>query len=206
MKKEVVIIGYSCHAFVVCDIFISMGWQISGYCDIEKKKLNPYHLRYLGKESDAKVLSILKNTFSFIAIGDNKLRESIFGFLQKNKCTIANAVHPSAIISSQSKIGSGIMIAPNVVINSSSILEDGVICNTTSVIEHGCIINKFAHVAPGSVLCGNVKLGARTLLGANSVVKPGVEIGSDVIVGIGTTVIKNIKSGKTVAGNLQREL
>lgn len=206
MKKEVIIIGYSGHAFVVCDIFLSMGWKISGYCDKKAKNNNPYKLKYLGRETDAKILKLFMNTFCFVAIGDNKVREQVYDFLVKRKCTIANAVHPCSIISAQSTIGNGVMIAPNVVINSNSVIKNGVVCNTSSVIEHDCTVEKFAHIAPGAVLCGNVTIGEKTLVGANAVVKPGIKIGNEVTIGIGTAVIKNIESGKTFAGKPQREL
>ena len=58
----------------------------------------------------------------------------------------------------------------------------------------------FCHVAPGAVLGGNVTIGERCLIGANSTVLPGIKIGFDVIVGAGSTVTKNIPEGDVWTG------
>jgi len=56
------------------------------------------------------------------------------------------------------------------------------------------------------VLCGNVKVGTRSFIGANSVIKQGVTIGDDVIVGAGSVVISDIQNRTTVVGNPARIL
>ena len=207
MKKEVVVVGYSGHAWVAIDIFISMGWKVIGYCEKVEKKKNPYGIKYFGNEQNSKTLALLKKQFVFPAIGDNKQRAKVVEYLLSQKLTIANAVHSTAILSPNSFLGLGVMVGANVVVNSGSKIEDGVICNTLSVIEHECRIGKFAHIAPGTILCGNVKIGSRTLVGANSVVSPTIEIGDDVIVGSGSVIVKNIKNKKVVVGgNPLREL
>ena len=53
LKRPVAIIGYSGHAYVIIDIFLNAGRLVTAYCDAEEKLKNPYHLKYLGKESDA---------------------------------------------------------------------------------------------------------------------------------------------------------
>ena len=52
LKKPVAIVGYSGHAYVIIDILLSAGRLVTAYCDSEEKAFNPYHLDYLGEESD----------------------------------------------------------------------------------------------------------------------------------------------------------
>jgi acetyltransferase EpsM len=69
LKKPVAIIGYSGHAYVAIDIFLSAGRLVTSYCDQQEKSTNPYHLLYLGKENE--VIKKLKRFFC------KKIRRSI---------------------------------------------------------------------------------------------------------------------------------
>lgn len=202
----IVLIGYSDHAYVVCDIFRQMGKQVVGYCDNTKKDKNPDNLEYFGTETDKDVLLRLKNCECFVSIGDNHIRSKVSESLIKEKIRLTNAIHPSAIISNSVKLGKGIMIGPHVVVNACAKIGDGAICNTGSVIEHECVVGEYSHVAPGTVLCGVVNVGKNTLIGAGTVVNLYTKIGNNVIIGAGTVVIKDIPSNLKVAGNPQREL
>lgn len=201
---SVVLIGYSDHAYVVCDIFRKMGKEIIGYCDKTKKDKNPDDLEYFGNETDKKVLSELKKYECFVAIGDNHIRAKVSDLLIKEEIRLINAIHPSATISESAKLGNGVMIGPKVIVNAYTKIGDGVICNTGSVIEHEGDIGKHSHIAPGVVLCGVVKVGKTTLIGAGSVVNLYTNIGDNVIIGAGTVVVKNIPDNKTVIGNPQK--
>ena len=53
-------------------------------------------------------------------------------------------------------------------------IGDFAIVNTAAVVEHDCIVGEGAHVAPGAVLGGGVRVGARTLMGIGSVMRPNI--------------------------------
>ena len=204
LKKPVAIIGYSGHAYVIIDILLSAGRLVTAYCDQEEKEFNPYHLQYLGKESE--VIKKLKRFDFFASVGHNGIREKIHMQMSAFLGNPINAIHPSAVISSSVKMGDGIMVAANATINPLTELGRGVICNTSSTIDHECKINDFVHVAPGAVLCGNVTIGKGSFVGANSVIKQGITIGRNVIIGAGTVVVKDIPDNVTVVGNPQKQL
>lgn len=204
--KPVVLIGYSGHAFVLCDIFNLNNHPILGYCDYEKKEDNPFNLNYLGKETEARTISIIeKNTF-FIGIGNNKIRRNIYQKLSVNTSIMVNAIHPSSVISQSVNLMGGIMVAANVSINPLAKIGRGVICNTGSIIEHECKIGDFTHIGPGAVLAGNVKVGETTFVGANAVIKQGITIGNNVTVGAGAVVVRDIPDNTVVVGNPAKPL
>lgn len=204
LKKPVAIVGYSGHAYVIIDILLSAGRLVTAYCDQEEKTFNPYHLDYLGKESD--VIHKLKKFDFFACVGHNGIREKIHTQLSQYLGNPINAIHPSAIISASVKMGDGVMIAANATLNPLVEIGQGVICNTSSSIDHECIIGDFTHIAPGVVLCGNVFVGKNTFVGANSVVRQGIRIGNNVTIGAGTVVVKDIPDNATVIGNPARQL
>lgn len=202
MKRSIILIGYSGHAFVVHSIFNSNGFTVVGYCDRGEKSNNPFSLQYFGEENGPSALKALQQNDFFISIGDNTFRKKIQEFLSAKNLFPVNAIHPSAIIDKSCTIhAQGTMIAAGVCINPFAKIGTGVICNTGSIIEHECIIKDFVHIAPGTVLCGNVEVGESTFIGANSVIKEGIKIGNNVVVGAGSVVIKDVPDNVKIAGN-----
>ncbi|HHH50493.1 MAG TPA: acetyltransferase [Saprospiraceae bacterium] len=205
MRAGIVLIGYSGHAYVVADSMQDNNLQILGYCDKEQKKENPLELNYLGSEGGEKAHKILCNSYFFITIGDNSIREKVFQKLIKTPSySTIQVAHHRNFISKHVELGMGIYIGSNTSINAFSEISNGVICNTGCIIEHECKIGAFAHIAPGAVLAGNVEIGERTFVGANSVIKQGVKIGKDVTIGAGSVVINDIPDNITVVGNPAR--
>ena len=68
------------------------------------------------------------------------------------------------------------------------------------------MIGDFSHIAPGAVLCGNVKVGRKSFIGAGAVIRQGIIIGDNVMVGAGAVVIRDVPDNTTVVGNPQRVL
>ncbi len=195
-----VLIGYSGHSFVVYGILKSINKEVTAYCDAVEKTYNPFNLSYLGNENSEKAYEHLQKGF-FIAIGDNNIRQKIFNNLSAKNLLPTNAIHQLSIIDESASIAEhGVMIAANATINPLVKIGTGVICNTSCSIDHECIIDDFAHIAPGAVLCGNVKVGSKTFIGANAVIRQGITIGSNCMIGAGAVVVKDVADNTTVMG------
>ena len=199
--RDIIIIGYSGHAFVIVDSILKCAGTIKGYCDESEKQVNPFGIQYLGEESS----ELLSDSNWIIGIGDNNLRERIYNQYVKGNPPIS-IIHPSSVIGSMTTLGDGVFVAANSTINPLVTIGDGVIINTGTIIEHECRIGEFSHVAPGAVLAGNVSVGKKTFIGANSVIKQSVNIGSNVTIGAGSVVLKDIPDNKKVVGNPSRLL
>jgi sugar O-acyltransferase (sialic acid O-acetyltransferase NeuD family) len=196
-----IVIGYSGHAFVACGILRAAGQPITGYCDKEEKTYNPFGLRYYGSEISGEALAAMVAHGSFIAIGVNSLRNGIYDELSIKHIRFFNAVHPSAVVDASALVTEGgVMIAANVSINPLARIGTGVICNTSCIIEHECVVGDFAHIGPGAVLCGNVRIGKQSFIGANAVIRQGITIGNNATIGAGSVVVKNVPDNVTVVG------
>lgn len=201
LDSEVILIGYSGHAFVVAETALENGVNLIGYSEKNISYINPFELAYLGFEKDKDFIGWSKNVSFILGIGDNVIRQNIANLIESKGKEINSLVHSSATISKSAKIGSGTFINKNVAINSLVKVGKNVILNTGCIIEHECVIGDAVHIAPGAVLAGNVSVGERTFVGANAVIRQGIIIGKDVVIGAGTVIIDNIPDGKKVVGN-----
>lgn len=179
---QIVIIGNGGHSKVVADILSCMGHSIYGYYDDNGSA-------DLGKISDF----IYDPSLKYIcAIGDIFARKTIVSKLAIPTDSWITAIHPSAIISNAASIGVGSVICAGAIIQAGSIVGDHVIINTNASVDHDCVIADFCHIAPGSTLCGNVRIGETTFIGARGTVVNNIDIGEASLIGAGSLVIKNI--------------
>lgn len=196
--KNVAIIGYSGHSYVVIDVVQLLGYNIIGYFEKKEVENNPFELKYLG---DERLFEFNDDICCIIAIGDNTIRYKIYNYLIEKKVNILSLIHPKANVSNLSMIKEGTVVFQGASINAFANIGKGVIINTSSVVEHECVVGDFSHIAPSAVLAGNVKVGTNTFIGANSVIKQGISIGNNVIIGAGSVVLKDISDNTTWVGN-----
>jgi len=204
MNDNFSIIGYSGHSYVILDSASKSKLKCKGYYDRHKKEFNPFYLDYLGLEDN-----IGSSETIFIAIGDNKIRRTIYEELVKIGCvTFLNVIDPKASLSKFAFIepDSSISIGINCVINSLAKINAGGIINTGAIIEHEVKIGKFSHVGPNAVICGDANIGENVFVGANAIVKQGVVIGDNSIIGAGSVVLNNIPANSTYVGNPAKKI
>jgi sugar O-acyltransferase (sialic acid O-acetyltransferase NeuD family) len=139
------------------------------------------------------------NNFDWI-IGIGRIDKRIEIAKLLNNCKF-QSINKGTYVADDLIFGEGTLIAPGVIIQNNVKIGKHSIINTSASIDHDCYIGDFCHIAPNCTLCGTVKIGSGTLLGAGSVVLPGIIIGENCIIGAGSVVTKNIPSNKTVYGN-----
>jgi len=149
----------------------------------------------LGKESE---------TQSFCAIGDNAIREKVVS--DNPKDNFIYIASNTACISEFCHISSGVFIAPRASVNADASIGSHSIINTGSVIEHDCKISSFCHIGPNAALGGNVFLGNKVFIGGNAFINPNLSICSDVTIGSGSVVTKDINEPGTYVGSPVRKI
>jgi len=132
--------------------------------------------------------------------GNNETRAKFFQKLNDLKVKLINAVHPSAIISKDIKIGEGVVISAGVIINPSTKIGNDVIINTGAIIDHDDIIEDHVHIAPAASLAGLVRVKKYAHIGIGASVIQTVTIGENAIVGAGAVVTKDVPDNAIVAG------
>jgi len=133
-----------------------------------------------------------------ISIGNNNIRKKI---AEQVNVKFGKAFHPSAIISATTTIDEGTVVMQGAIIQTGIYIGKHCIINTGASVDHECVIEDYVHISPHCTLCGNVKVGEGTWIGAGSTVIPGVKIGKWSIIGAGSVVTKDIPDGVLAVGN-----
>ena len=141
--------------------------------------------------------------YAFVTVGSvkvNPIRERIADHVSSLGFIFPVIQDPSAVVSDSATIGGGTFIGKNAVINSCARIGEHCIINTGAIIEHDCIVESFTHVSVGATLCGKVKVGRNSMIGAKSTVIQCVNVGDNCVVGAGAVIIRDLVSDSTAVG------
>jgi len=195
--NNILLIGASEHAKVVMDVIEKEGkYKIFGLIDSYKPAGgNVFGYKILGTEDT--MVELIKGgevAGGIITIGDNwmryKMAEKIKSILPE--FNFVTAVHPSAIIARNVKIGAGTVVMAGVVVNSDSNIGEFCILNTRSSLDHDCVMGDFSSLAPGATTGGKVSIGAFSAISLGANIIHGVNIGEQTVLGAGAVALVDI--------------
>lgn len=192
-RPLIILYGAGGHGKVVADIVKQEGLHgVFGFLDDEKE----------GTFYGYPVLTERKSLAYIVTIGNCAVREKIQNKLSADGLPIISTVHPSAIFSMSTQISAeGNVVMAGAILGPDTIIGKGCIINHGATVDHDCTIGHFCHICPGVHIAGGCKIGDRTWIGIGSGVKEGITIGSDVMIGAGSVVVKNIPDNCTAYGN-----
>lgn len=190
--EKLIIFGASGHAKVIIDIL---------------EKQNKYEI--LGifvdtpgmtgtKFMDYPVLGNIKDYFGankgIVAIGDNFGRRLVTNKIKSinNEFHFINAIHPSAIIGKDVKIGDGTVVTAGAIINANARIGNHCIINTQASVDHDVVIGDYSSIAPGASVGGNAIIGNLSAISMGSNIIQKIKIGNGTLIGAGSTVIRDI--------------
>jgi sugar O-acyltransferase (sialic acid O-acetyltransferase NeuD family) len=201
---NVLILGAGGHGHVVADILLQTNQaradcKVVGFLDDDPALADTaiLGLPVLGAIAQ---IGEFNHDAVIIAVGDNRVRARLFQLLRAQGKRMVNAIHPSAVLAPNVRLGEGVMICAQVVVNTSTVIGDTVILNTGCTVDHHNAIGAHAHIAPGVHLGGNVSIGDGALVGIGAAVIPGRSIGDWAVIGAGAVVIKDVPAHTTAVG------
>jgi sugar O-acyltransferase (sialic acid O-acetyltransferase NeuD family) len=181
--RPLYVIGAGGHAKVVVDILLAMGTPPLALLDENATSSMVLGIAVLRTttlpQPDAAVI---------VAIGDNAARERAAARYLR----FAAAVHPSAIIGRDARVGDGSVVMAGAVVNPGTRIGNHCIVNTRAGIDHDCMLEDFASVAPGATLGGGVQLGRGAVISLGASVIHGCRVGDHAVVGAGAVVVRDV--------------
>ena len=139
-----------------------------------------------------------------IAVGEPSSRKLLADRIVDNGYKLTTLIDESAIVSETATI------APGCIINAGAIVSSKVCLDENCMVMYQAIIGHDAHVKSNCVICpkatvgGNSIVGERCFFGISSSMKQGVNLGNDVIIGMGSMVFRDVEAKNTVVGNPAR--
>ena len=114
--------------------------------------------------------------------------------------SFASAISPLAHISPFARLGEGVTIFPNVVINTGAFVDSYSILNVAVVVSHDATVCRHSNINPGAHLAGNVTIGEGCYVGMGTNVIQGRSIGAWSVIGAGSVVTRNLPPNVTAVG------
>jgi sugar O-acyltransferase (sialic acid O-acetyltransferase NeuD family) len=140
-----------------------------------------------------------------VAVGNGLARKKIVENLPE-ATRFARIIHPAAHISPWAHIGKGCVVSAGVVLTADAAIGDHAQLNLYSTICHDARIGDFFTTAPAANVNGNCTFGDQVYMGSNASAKQNIRICSNVTVGMGAVVVKDITEPGTYIGNPLRKL
>ena len=103
------------------------------------------------------------------------------------------------IIEDNVQIGALTVIARGAIDN--TVLKTGVKIDNSTFISHNVVIGEDTFVVGETIMFGSSSTGKQSFISGNSTIRDGRHIGDNAIVGMGSTVIKNVDDHTIVKGN-----
>jgi sugar O-acyltransferase (sialic acid O-acetyltransferase NeuD family) len=140
-----------------------------------------------------------------VAVGDPIVRKKIVESLPK-ETTYTTVIHPSAVLSEWVEIGEGSIITAGAILTCDIKIGKHAQLNLHSTIGHDCKIGNYFTAAPAANINGSCTIGDCVYFGANSSLKEKITVCSNVSIGMGAVVIKNITEEGVYIGNPAKKL
>ena len=192
MENKTYLYGASGHCKVIIDIFKLRGISIKAIIDDNPKSAHLFGIPVITTKDFAKEDQVI------ISIGNNEIRKKLSAEMEVDFTT---AIHPTAIISPFSNIGTGTVIMAGTIVNADTMIGKHCIINSGAIVEHDNKIADFVHISPGVSLAGNVSIGEGSHIGIGASVIQGMKIGKWATIGAGSVIIKDVPDFAVVVGN-----
>mgnify|MGYP000844833201 CR=1 FL=1 len=195
-EKKIIILGAGGALLDIIEILELNNLNKFEVYDDNKKSSNK--LKIFGNiKSAIKKYKNKDNCFFIFAFGTaktTKLRKILFLRYKLKPKKLITLIHPNASISRYAKIGRGSIIKSNATILPGAIIGYNVIVSQLCSVSHNVKIGSHSILAPSSSCSGGSKIGNSCFLGTNCTINENISIGQNSVVGLGSKVIKSMKS------------
>lgn len=141
-----------------------------------------------------------------IALGEPAVREILYNKVVNRGYKLATLIHPNVVIPKDSRIGQGVVINLGDYISCGVNIEDNVFLQQYVVIGHDSVLQRHGVLSAFVAIAGHCSIGEGTYIGMHVPVKENTSIGNNVIVGMGSCVLRDIPDDVVALGNPARAM
>ena len=173
--------------------------EIKGYIDYEYN-IDKYWKRYNFDKpvlDDIDNYSLFENEYYVLGIADVKFRTKMINKVKEKGGRFLNLIHPKAIISKNSHIGTGNIIFPYCFVGANVHIGGFNVLTFQSIVAHDCRVGN-NNIIASSEICGHVEVGDDNFFGVRSTVIPRITLGSRNFIQAGMVVDKDVADGSVI--------
>ena len=198
-----IVIGAGGHGRVVLDILMQENrHEVEGFVD-SNADLRGRRVDGLPVLGDFSVLQDLRDRGvegAVVAIGDNGVRRHFADRAERAGFNLINVIHPSANLAHNVTLGRNIVVAAGALVCAHCQIGDSTILNTGCIVDHESMIATAVHICPGARLAGRVTVESGAFVGIGATIIQNLRIGQDAIIAAGAVVINDVEPLTTVVG------
>lgn len=203
--KNIVIVGaggFGREVFGYVADCISAGeqWIFKGFIDDNINALDNYNypIKVISTISD---YTPQPDDFLICALGNPKTKKKNIEFLLEKNAKFETLIHPSAYVGRNVKIGNGVVLCPKVSLTCDISIDDFAMLNVGTGCGHDARVGRYSTISGFCDITGFCEVGEGAFLGSHVSMHPSSKIGNWASVGLGSSVVLNVKDGTSAFGN-----
>ena len=208
MPKKLIIFpagGNAREALVIVEAVnkTKMTWDVVGFLDADPSLWGRrIHGVKIFSEKDCRQRFAQAHVLAVVGNPQNYLkRADIIKNLKVNPTRFATVIHPTAVISSNAKIGFNTLIMANVVVGSNVSIGNHSVILPNTTISHDSQIGDYTCIGANVAISGSVMIETGCYIGSGVNIREKIRIGKKSLIGLGSNVVKDVKKETTVTGN-----
>ena len=203
--KEIYILGIGHNSITTIDLCCDCGYEIKGLIHYNQDRTGEVFFghKIIGSFDEYLNKDFCKGKNFALSMGNMQIKSSLFKTILDLGGNVPTLIHPSSYISSNSKIGRGVQIMQQCIVEGDVVIEDDTSITVNTVIAHSVKIGKH-NLISGNVMVGAyAEIGQYNHIGQSSVVVSGKVkyIGDYCILGAGAVLVSNMDSNCVFKGN-----
>lgn len=139
-----------------------------------------------------------------VATGSGRVREELSHRLEDWGFEIISAIHPTAHIPPQARLGKGTIICPGVNLFYNPVIGNFVYLGPSVTVNHDNLIEDNVNLSGGCITGARVHIHKNAFVGIGATVVPkdfgSLSVGEDAVVGTGAVVVKDVPNRAVVVG------
>ena len=139
-----------------------------------------------------------------VAMGEPIDREMMYSKLKSAGISLATLVDPTTLISPTAQIGEGTIVGEFSTVRADVQIGCNCLIQPYCCIGHNICVGDHSVISAFSAPGGWSAYGKRVFVGMHASIRDKINIGDDVIIGMGSAVFQDVPAGATVVGNPAR--
>jgi sugar O-acyltransferase (sialic acid O-acetyltransferase NeuD family) len=180
-------------------------WVVKGFLDDKNNVLEEFD-NYPSIISSVEDYEVQEDDVFICALGDTIQKKKYISMIIGKGGRFINVIHPTSIISTNTKLGVGLIICPFTYVSNDVRIGNFVTIQTHVAVGHDTIIGDYTQINALTFFGGYSKIEECVTINPGVMVAPKKKVGENSTVGLNSSVIKDIKPNCTAYGNPAKEI